>query len=87
MNVRVAQIVAATAALPTFLFASQVGAQAENYPNRPIRFVVANSPGGGLDITARAIGPKLANALGAKDEKGVSVCHTGIVLFLNSLKI
>lgn len=29
----------------------------------------------------------LANALGAKDEKGVSVCHTGIVLFLNSLKI
>lgn len=29
----------------------------------------------------------LANALDAKDEKGVSACHSGIMLFLNALKI
>jgi len=64
MNRKAAQMLAATAALVALSSASQVGAQAENYPARPIRFVVANSPGGGLDITARAIGPKLASALG-----------------------
>ena len=64
MNENVLQVVAATAALSALLSASPVGAQAENYPNRPIRFVVANSPGGGLDITARAIGPKLLSSLG-----------------------
>jgi len=39
-------------------------AQADSYPTRPIRFIAANSPGGGLDITARAIAPKLTAALG-----------------------
>lgn len=39
------------------------GAQ-DGYPTRPIRFIAANSPGGGLDITARAIAPKLTAALG-----------------------
>ena len=37
---------------------------AQNYPTKPIRFVVANSPGGGLDITARAMSPRLISALG-----------------------
>src|SRR5215471_6067685 len=36
---------------------------AENYPARPIRFVVPFPPGGGTDIYARIIGPKLADAL------------------------
>jgi tripartite-type tricarboxylate transporter receptor subunit TctC len=31
---------------------------------RPIRFIAANSPGGGLDITARAISPKLSAVFG-----------------------
>ncbi len=35
-----------------------------DFPSRPIRFIAANAPGGGLDITARLIGPKLAAALG-----------------------
>jgi len=39
-------------------------AQSESYPSRPIRFIAANAPGGGLDITARAISPKLSAALG-----------------------
>lgn len=39
-------------------------AQAPNYPTKSIRFVVANSPGGGLDITARTVAPKLISALG-----------------------
>jgi tripartite-type tricarboxylate transporter receptor subunit TctC len=36
---------------------------AENYPARPIRFIVPFPPGGGTDIYARIIGPKLAEAL------------------------
>jgi len=39
-------------------------AQSGSYPERPIRFIAANAPGGGLDITARAIAPKLSAVLG-----------------------
>ena len=41
-----------------------VWAQSGNYPSRPIRFIAANAPGGGLDIVARMIGPRMAAALG-----------------------
>ena len=37
---------------------------AQTYPTKPIRFVVANSAGGGLDITARTVAPCLIAALG-----------------------
>src|SRR5262245_11070101 len=43
---------------------SQAVAQPSNFPSRPIRFIAANSPGGGLDITARAISPKLSAVFG-----------------------
>ena len=38
---------------------SQVRAQAENYPNQPIKIVVPFAPGGSVDILARAVGQKM----------------------------
>jgi tripartite-type tricarboxylate transporter receptor subunit TctC len=37
---------------------------AQNFPSRPIKFVVGYTPGGGTDILARMIGRKLAEQLG-----------------------
>ncbi len=45
------------------LFASSL-AGAQQYPNRPIRFIVPFPPGGGLDVTARTIQQKLQETLG-----------------------
>src|SRR5688572_12140941 len=39
-------------------------AQSGAYPTKPIRVIVANSPGGGLDVVARLISPTLTAALG-----------------------
>ena len=37
---------------------------AQAYPTKPVRFIAANSAGGGLDIVARALSPKLAAVFG-----------------------
>lgn len=46
------------------LLASASVAQAQGYPNRPVRFVVPFAAGGSTDMVARALGPKLNEIFG-----------------------
>src|SRR4030081_3447375 len=46
-------------ALALFSPAAALGQTAASYPNRPITLIVPFSPGTGIDIVARAIGPKI----------------------------
>jgi len=41
-----------------------VGASAQNYPSRPVKFVAGFPPGGGMDSVARALGEKLSPRIG-----------------------
>ena len=38
--------------------------QAQNFPTRPVKIIVAFSPGGGTDIVARLLGQKLTEMWG-----------------------
>lgn len=53
----------AAAGLATFAAAS-LDAAAADFPARPVRFVVASSPGGALDVLARLVAPKLTEKWG-----------------------
>lgn len=46
------------------LLSAATGAQAQSWPSRPIRFIVPFPPGGGTDVNARIMAPRLAAALG-----------------------
>jgi tripartite-type tricarboxylate transporter receptor subunit TctC len=52
-----AAILAVVALLPTLL-------HAQGYPSRPVRLIVATSPGGGTDTLARILGSQLGERLG-----------------------
>jgi tripartite-type tricarboxylate transporter receptor subunit TctC len=60
MNASIKQILVLGAAL----FAATTAAMAQNYPSRPVRFVVPYAPGGSTDTLARTIGISLSEHLG-----------------------
>ncbi len=60
MVTRRAALLGAAAALAV----PAVSAQAQGFPDRPVRMVVAYPPGGNVDFTARLIQPAMSQALG-----------------------
>src|SRR5512147_3294088 len=54
----------ALTALAAFAALAVPCAQAQSYPAKPLRLVVGFTPGGGVDINARLLGPKLTEYLG-----------------------
>jgi tripartite-type tricarboxylate transporter receptor subunit TctC len=63
MRIRLQAVVSAAIAV-FFVAGAAASAQAQGYPNKPIRFLVGFAPGGFTDVMARAIAGKLAENWG-----------------------
>lgn len=76
------------AALVVHVFAALCGAaQAQDYPVRPIRFIVSYPPGGPADILARSLAQKLGDGLGQQvlvDNRGGANGNIGAELAAKS---
>ena len=48
------------------VFALSGLAQAQDYPSRPLRLIVASSPGSGVDIIGRVCAQRMSETLGAQ---------------------
>src|SRR5687767_8449045 len=57
-------VVVAACACASPAFAASSNSAAGDYPNRPVRFIVAQAPGGNADFVSRAITAELARRLG-----------------------
>jgi tripartite-type tricarboxylate transporter receptor subunit TctC len=57
-------ILIAVTSLPALAIAQQKSTKEPQFPTRPVRFLVGNAPGGGIDITARAVAQKLTEKWG-----------------------
>ncbi len=69
--------------LNTFLFCAAIGssaaAQAQNYPSRPIRFLVPGAAGSSQDIVARILSNKLAQQLNQQFVVDARAGATGVI--------
>ena len=63
-GVTAAMALACGAAAPGIVATRDVLAQATAFPTRPIRMIVPFAPGGGIDVTARLVGARLAQRRG-----------------------
>jgi tripartite-type tricarboxylate transporter receptor subunit TctC len=70
-------------ALACGLLAAPLSAQAQAYPDRPVRWVVPWPPGGGADLLARMLNVKLSEALGQQviiDNRGGAAGNIGAAI-------
>ncbi len=59
-----ALLIAHLAAVTLLMPSRAIGQQAGDYPNKPIRFIIPQTPGAASDVLARILAPRLGDALG-----------------------